>query len=192
MNVVDGPGQPGGHRGPVTVLCAVIGPVEAAAVGVLAAAPDVVDLTRRCADIAELLAASAAGLGRVAVVSADLAGLDRPVVAALHDEGTRVVALCPDVPWQLERMRAIGVDEVTADADVAAQLLDLVRSLDATGRAEAPRGAGDLGWAEQDSAGVTGYGWGADSTGKIGPGDAAGTRPASDGGQRALGSVVAV
>lgn len=124
---------PDASRGPVTVLCAVLGPAEAGAVGVLASSPDAVDLTRRCADIAELLAASAAGLGRVAVVSADLPGLDRPVVAALHSEGTRVVALCADVPWQHDRVRALGVDAIADDAAIASQLVDRVRSVAALG-----------------------------------------------------------
>lgn len=126
----------------MTVLCAVVGPVEAAAVGVLATATDRVDLTRRCADIAELLAASAAGLGQVAVISADLPGLDRPVVAALHADGTRVVALCSDEPRQRERMQTLGVDAITHDAVVAAALVDLVRS--AAVRAAAPPGDGDV------------------------------------------------
>lgn len=120
-------------RGPVTVLCAVVGPVEAVSVAALATVPDAVDLTRRCADIAELLAASAAGLGRVAVVSCDLPGLDRPVVAALHADGTRVLALCPDVPWQRERVQALGVDAVCEDADVPAKLVELVRSAAVSG-----------------------------------------------------------
>ena len=141
-----GPPDAEAHRGPVTVLCAVVGPVEAAAVGVLAAAPDAVDLVRRCADIAELLAASAAGLGRVAVVSADLPGLDRPVVSALHADGTRVVALCPDAPWQRERMQALGVDAAAVDTEVAAQLLDLVRSVATTRATGISDRAGYLGW----------------------------------------------
>jgi MinD-like ATPase involved in chromosome partitioning or flagellar assembly len=92
------------------VLCAVRGPAEAAVATVLAA-----DLTttvaRRCADVAELLAAAAAGLGAVAVVSGDLPGLERDVVAALHDAGVHVVALVDDgVPWEEERLRALGVD----------------------------------------------------------------------------------
>ena len=178
------------RRGPVTVLCAVVGPLEAVVVGGLAASPDAVDLTRRCADVAELLAASAAGLGRVAVVSADLAGLDRPVVAALHAGGTRVVALCPDAPWQHERMRAIGVDAVCVDADAASHLLDRVRSVDAAGAA--PAGARDLGWIpdELDEPGAVQPGWVLGPDG--GPGAYPGSYPGTDAEPGAPGSVVAV
>lgn len=125
--------------GPVTVLCAVIGPVEAVTVATLAGAFDQVDLTRRCADTAEMLAASASGLARVAVVSADLVGLDRPVVAALHADGTRVVAVCSDEPWQQDRMQAIGADAVVLATEITTRLLGLVRS--AAGAAPAAPGA---------------------------------------------------
>lgn len=127
--------------GPTTVLCAALGPVEGEAVALLAQAQAQVNLTRRCADIAELLAASAAGLGRVAVVSADLVGLDRPVVAALHGDGTRVVVLCGEGdPWQHDRLRALGVDAVLDAGRLAQDLLATVRTV-AAGRAG--RGAFD-------------------------------------------------
>ena len=131
-------------RRPVTVLCAVVGSVEATAVAALATVPDVLDLTRRCADIAELLAASAAGLGRVAVVSCDLPGLDRPVVSTLHADGTRVVALCPQVPWQRERVQALGVDAVCDDTSVPADLVDLVRAAAVNGTWLSDAAAPDL------------------------------------------------
>lgn len=131
----------------MTVVCAVLGQVEVTTVAVLASAPGRVDLTRRCADIAELLAASAAGLCRVAVVSVGMAGLDGPVVAMLHADGTRVVALCPDDTGQHERMRAIGADAVVIETAVTAQLLDLIRSV-AASHADGGPGA-DLGWAAQ-------------------------------------------
>ena len=59
-----------------SVLTAVTHRLEAAFVRVLEAAPDLT-LVRRCADVAELLSAGAAGAARVAVVSPDLRGLDR-------------------------------------------------------------------------------------------------------------------
>lgn len=52
---------------------------------------DDLELARRCADLAELLATAAAGLGQVAVVSSRLPGLDRTAVAELGRCGVRVV-----------------------------------------------------------------------------------------------------
>ena len=179
-------------RGPVTVVCAVVGPAEAATVGVLATALDAVDLTRRCADIAELLAASAAGLGRVAVVSADLPGLDRPVVAALHADGTRVVALCPDAPWQRERAQALGVDAVSDDA-AAQGLVDLVRSVAASRAAGLPDDVQRLAWAgSQLEAPGAGWGWSDDVGHESGGGAAGGLGPGGGPDIAPPGAVVAV
>ena len=49
-----------------------------------------VTLVRRCADVAELLSAGAAGVARVAVVSPDLRGLDRDALRHLAGHGVRV------------------------------------------------------------------------------------------------------
>lgn len=98
---------------PVPVLCAVRGPAEAGVATTLAADPGTV-VVRRCADIAELLAASAAGLGAVAVVSSDLTGLDRSAVAALHEAGVRVVVLHDDTAHEEQRVRALGPDRLLA------------------------------------------------------------------------------
>jgi hypothetical protein len=76
----------------IAVLCAVRGAAEAAVVRALSSQPEL-DVARRCADVAELLAAAAAGLGHVAVVSADLIALDRESVRHLHGSGLRVVVL---------------------------------------------------------------------------------------------------
>ncbi len=109
----------------VTVLCAVRGDDETAVVVALGAPGSGATVTRRCGDLAELLAAAAAGAGTVAVVSADLHGLDREAVGRLHQAGVRVVAL-PDGGTSVERLRAIGADSVLERLDEAA-LLDAVR-----------------------------------------------------------------
>jgi MinD-like ATPase involved in chromosome partitioning or flagellar assembly len=109
----------------VTVLCAVRGPEETAVVVTLGAPASGATVTRRCGDLAELLAAAAAGAGTVAVVSADLPGLDREAVGRLHQAGVRVVAL-PDAGVPVERLRAIGVDTVLERFDEDA-LLAVVR-----------------------------------------------------------------
>ncbi|MHB1491973.1 MAG: hypothetical protein ACYCTH_15955, partial [Cellulomonas sp.] len=69
-----------------------------------------VEVTRRCADLTELLAAAGAGLGRFAVVSGDLPGLDREAIAQLRSCGVMVLALVdPDRPWEREKIEALGV-----------------------------------------------------------------------------------
>ncbi|MDR7382201.1 hypothetical protein [Promicromonospora iranensis] len=101
----------------VTVLVAVHAPeVEAAAVTVLGAQPQVT-VARRCAELAELLAAAEAGAGTAAVVSGDLPGLDREAVARLRGAGLRVVAL-EDPATPAERLAGLGSDVVVAEGDM--------------------------------------------------------------------------
>jgi hypothetical protein len=54
-----------------------------------------VQIARRCADLADLLATAGAGLGAAAVVSDDLRGLDLSAVAHLRTGGLHVVGLRP-------------------------------------------------------------------------------------------------
>jgi MinD-like ATPase involved in chromosome partitioning or flagellar assembly len=116
----------------VTVLVAVHAPeVEAAAVTVLGAQPQVT-VARRCAELAELLAAAEAGAGTAAVVSGDLPGLDREAVARLRGAGLRVVAL-EDPATSAERLAGLGCDVVVAEGDV--------ENLVAAVRGEAPEPA---------------------------------------------------
>lgn len=97
----------------VGVLCAVQGETEAAVVEAVAASGGRLAVTRRCADVGELLAAAEAGLGTLAVVSADLDLLDRQAVDVLHRCGVRVVGLGdPGRPWLAERLTAHGADLV--------------------------------------------------------------------------------
>jgi MinD-like ATPase involved in chromosome partitioning or flagellar assembly len=119
----------------VPLLTAVAGPWEAPLVTGLDGAPGGVHVVRRCADLAELLAAGGAGLARAAVVSSDLHRLDREAVARLHGVGVGVVGLAdPADPGAVERLRALGVDRVLgADCDVG-DVVDAVL--------EAVRGAG--------------------------------------------------
>lgn len=96
----------------VGVLCAVQGPAEAALVEAVEATAGLA-VTRRCADLVELLAAAEAGLGRLALVSAELEHLDREAVAALHRHGVRVVCLADQTrPWLVDRLAACGADLV--------------------------------------------------------------------------------
>ncbi|WP_407341821.1 CpaE family protein [Pengzhenrongella phosphoraccumulans] len=113
--------------GSVEVLCAVRGAVEAAVATALDGAAHRITVLRRCADCAELLAAAAAGLGRLAVVSIDLPHLDREAVAQLHAGRVRVLALAP--PGQAARALALGIDAVVADDVDASGLVAAVLAL---------------------------------------------------------------
>lgn len=118
----------------VTVLCAVRGAAETDVVVALGAPGSGATVTRRCGDVAELLAAAAAGAGAVAIVSGDLPGLDRETVGRLHAAGVRVVALGDDVT-PAARLHGLGVDAVVERYDEGT-LLAAVR--DATPAADAP------------------------------------------------------
>ncbi len=114
------------------VLLALTGPEEAELVSLLDAPGTGLQVVRRCADVPEVVAAGLAGLGALAVVSAELPGLDRPVLRQLAAAGVRTVLVAPaaDVP----RCRALGAT-VVAEAESGprgwAQLVDeLARSGD--------------------------------------------------------------
>ncbi|MGV8967331.1 MAG: AAA family ATPase [Cellulomonas sp.] len=111
----------------VEVLCAVRGAAESVVATALDGAARQITVLRRCADCAELLAAAAAGLGRLAVVSVDLPHLDREAVAQLHAGRTRVLALA--APGQAARALALGIDAVVADDVDAAGLVAAVLAL---------------------------------------------------------------
>ncbi len=124
----------------VTVLAAVRGAAETQVVLALGAPGSGTTVTRRCGDVVELLAAAAAGAGAVAVVSADLPGLDRETVARLHGAGVRVVALADGHGG--ERLRALGVDAVldgTGAVGLGTGLVDAVHdAADGPGVPQAP------------------------------------------------------
>lgn len=72
-----------------------------------------VRIARRCADLPDLMATAAAGLGTVALVSAELRGLDLSSVARLHAAGLHVVGLGPpDDEGAERRLRQLGVGSV--------------------------------------------------------------------------------
>ena len=87
------------------VLTAVTDRWEGRLVTVLERATDL-DVARRCADLPELLAAAAAGLAAVALVSADLRSLDRAALAHLRDSGVAVVGVYPPGDEAAERQPA--------------------------------------------------------------------------------------
>lgn len=124
------------------VLCAVRGAVEADVVQALTTGR--FEVTRRCADLAELLAAAAAGLGAVAVVSADVPGLDREAVRHLHGSGAWVVLVAGQRGHRQVDTAALGADLVLDDVTAATDtgLPDAVRALlEAAARTGAAPGA---------------------------------------------------
>lgn len=80
-----------------------------------------VTVSRRCADVAELLSVAAAGVGDTAVVSSDLRGLDLAVVDRLRANGVHVVGVHPAEDEGAERrLRQLSIAvtvPVDADAD---------------------------------------------------------------------------
>ncbi len=121
------------------VLCAVRGPAESAVVRALDAVSEL-EVARRCADVAELLAAAAAGHGLVAVLSAGLPGLDRESVRHLQASGVWVVALTDErAGWPAERVGRLGVDAVVPADGAAAQVAPAILALHERGRAPGAR-----------------------------------------------------
>ena len=77
-------------------------------------------IARRCADLADLLAAAASGLGRVALVSGQLRGLTLSSVATLRDGGVEVVGLAdPDDDQGEVRLWQLGVRSVVSASSPA-------------------------------------------------------------------------
>ncbi len=88
-------------------------------------------VVRRCADLADLLAAASAGLADVAIVSADLRSLDR---AALHHLARHSVlvagAIEPgDEPGE-RRLRQLGIDVVVHSDAATHELEEALEQLD--------------------------------------------------------------
>jgi MinD-like ATPase involved in chromosome partitioning or flagellar assembly len=65
---------------------------------------------KRCVDVDEALATSAAGRADAAVVALDAPGLDPTAVDVLHRHGVRVVAVGPDDDAARTRAARVGVD----------------------------------------------------------------------------------
>jgi len=131
--VADRPGGPSapGPSGPgLGVVVAVTGAWEAPLVADLDRSRELLVL-RRCADVAELLAAVGTGRARALLVSADLHRLDRAVVARVRAAGVAVVALAAPAALveQEPRLRALGVDAVLAADAPAAEVAAAVHAV---------------------------------------------------------------
>ncbi|HET7172776.1 MAG TPA: hypothetical protein VFI30_00685 [Nocardioidaceae bacterium] len=92
-------------------------------------------VVRRCVDLADLLASAATRQAQVALVSAELTGLDRATVARLREERLAVVGAVDGSPDQEAMLRRVGVtDLLPTDA------LDGLASVVAEAVLGAPRG----------------------------------------------------
>ncbi|WP_225753686.1 hypothetical protein [Actinotalea sp. Marseille-Q4924] len=181
----------------VGVLCALRGDVETAVVRHLDGAVGL-EVTRRCADLAELLASGAAGVGGVAVVASSLAGLDREVVR--HLQGSQVHVVLVDLgslPGEPDAA-ALGADLVLGtDAldDLVGQLRALLADGERTGRRPGEV-AGSARLAAAVATGPAGTGSTAPVTAQARPGGADGPVPGAPGAASTTllpaGAVVAV
>ena len=97
----------------VTLLVSTGAAWEGPALTALNEHPGVVVL-KRCVDLDDLLAAASAGQAQVAVLGAELSGLDGPAVDQLRQYGVRAVAVAPDDEVARARAHRIGIDAVVA------------------------------------------------------------------------------
>ncbi|HEX6234955.1 MAG TPA: hypothetical protein VFZ63_17625 [Jiangellaceae bacterium] len=135
----------------VPILTAVTGASwEAQLVSALDKAPGRLQVVRRCVDLADLLAAAAAGHGRAVVVSADLRRLDREAVGRLAASGVATVGVVPEGDEDSERrLRQLGIDHVVTAAAGAGDIADAVH---AAITQLADSGSMPVVWAPDDSA----------------------------------------
>ncbi|MGC0274194.1 AAA family ATPase [Pseudactinotalea sp. Z1739] len=103
------------------VLVALPGGVEERLVRDVAAASDMT-VTRRCADVAELLAAAIAGVGVVAVTDAE-SGIDRLAIDRLAAAGVPTVVVAG--PTEHARVRQMGAVPADPDADLVSAIRDV-------------------------------------------------------------------
>lgn len=108
----------------VTLLVSTGAAWESRALTALNEHPGVVVL-KRCVDLDDLLAAASAGQAQVAVLGAELPGLDGAVVDQLRQYGVRAVAVAADDDVARARAHRIGIDAVVA-VDRLGDLADAV------------------------------------------------------------------
>lgn len=91
---------------------------ESQLVATIEKAPSGLYVARRCVDVPDLLAAAAAGHGRVVLLSADFRRLDRDVVSRLAEARVAAVGVvAPGSGGAIDRLRNLGVTTVVP-ADV--------------------------------------------------------------------------
>ena len=89
-----------------------------------------VEVARRCADVPDLLAAAAAGVGTCAAVSPDLPHLERDVVDRLTRLGIAVLGVTAPGDEDGERtLRQLGVERVVSSAATGEEIASVVEDL---------------------------------------------------------------
>ena len=126
------------------VITAVGGAHEAGLVAALATTAGYA-VARRCADLPDLISAAAAGVGDVALVSADLRALDRSALAELAAHGVRTAGVTtPGDEAGERRLRQLGLSVVLSADLTAPELDDGLDKLDATPATRPDDGPEDL------------------------------------------------
>jgi MinD-like ATPase involved in chromosome partitioning or flagellar assembly len=131
----------------IPVLTAVTGAGwESRLVAALEDGTDDLEVARRCVDVADLLAAVAAGHGRAVLLSADLRRFDREVLGRLEAAAVAVVGVVPGGDEQAERrLRQLGVGHVitteATPAEVSAAVHRAVISMSDPTEVGGPQGA---------------------------------------------------
>jgi MinD-like ATPase involved in chromosome partitioning or flagellar assembly len=111
------------------VVTALTGAGESQLVASLGSTADYA-VARRCADLPDLLAAAAAGLGRVALVSPDLRSLDRSALHELETHGLVVAGVVePGDEVGERRLRQLGLTVVVRTDVAGHDLADLLDEL---------------------------------------------------------------
>lgn len=109
------------------VLCALSGEAELRAVAEISRSEQF-EVTRRCVDLTELLAAAEAGVAQIAVVHMGLRGLDRTSVDRLRSSGVRVVLVADDDPESHIRAGRLGAHLTMAAQESVVSALTLSES----------------------------------------------------------------
>lgn len=111
------------------VLLALRGPLEEHLVSAIGRTRGL-RVVRRCADVAELLAAALAGLGAIAVVDAE-SGVDRSLITRLRGAGTRTLVLCDGVDAaRLRGLGALALERGTSEADILGAVVAMADGAD--------------------------------------------------------------
>jgi Flp pilus assembly CpaE family ATPase len=130
----------------LAVLTAVADPAWESALVAELGTDDAVRVVRRCVDLADLLSAATAGVGRAVILSGRLRRLDREALSRLAAAGVAVVGLVASDDTDGENsLRRLGVTHVVAPGAARAEISAAVRA--AVEALAAPvRAASSYGW----------------------------------------------